>query len=63
MNSLKAILDVVAILLFGFAAFALCSGFGMLIGVVFLIFPWWGIVLGTLAGSLGVFLYLIGEKK
>ena len=62
MNSLKAILGVVVLLLFGFAAFVLCSGFGMLIGVVYLMFPWCGIIAGTLLGSVGVLLFL-SEKK
>ena len=62
MRDFKAILGIVVLLLFGFAAFVLCSGFGMLIGLVFLIFPLWGIMVGTLFGSVGVFLYLL-EKK
>lgn len=63
MNKLKAIGGIIELLVLGFLAFAACTGFGILIGFIFTIFPLWGIVLGTLTGSLGVFLYLIGEKK
>lgn len=63
MNKLKAIGGIIALLVLGFLAFAACTGFGILIGFIFTIFPLWGIVLGTLTGSLGVFLYLIGEKE
>lgn len=58
----KTVVGIIALLVLGFFTFAACTGFGMLIGVVFLIFPWWGIVLGTLLGSVGVVLYLL-EKK
>lgn len=59
----KTILGLLIILVLGFLAFAACTGFGILIGFIFTIFPLWGIVVGTLFGALGVFLYLIGEKK
>lgn len=58
----KTLLGILVLLVLGFFAFAACAGFGILIGFIFTIFPLWGIVVGTLAGSLGVFLYLIGEK-
>lgn len=63
MNKLKALAGIVALLVLGFFAFAACTGFGVLIGFIIIIFPWWGIVLGTLVGSLGVFLYLIECNK
>lgn len=59
----KTILGFLVILVLGFFAFAACTGFGILIGFIFTIFPLWGIITGTLFGALGVFLYLIGEKK
>lgn len=63
MNKLKVLAGIVALLVLGFFAFAACAGFGVLIGFIIIIFPWWGIVLGTLVGSLGVFLYLIEGNK
>lgn len=59
----KTLLGIIVLLVLGFLAFSACTGFGILIGFIFTIFPLWGIVLGTFTGSLGVFLYLIGEKK
>jgi uncharacterized membrane protein len=59
----KTVFGIIVLLVLGFFAFAACTGFGILIGFIFTIFPLWGIVLGTLAGSLGVFLCLIGEKR
>ena len=59
----KTVVGIIALLVLGFFAFAACTGFGVLIGFIIIIFPWWGIILGTLVGSLGVFLYLIEENK
>lgn len=52
----------ISLLILGFVAFAACAGFGALIGFIFVIFPVWQIVLGTILGSVGVLLYLM-EKK
>lgn len=63
MKHIKTIVGIICLLIMGFISFTLISGFGVLIGFVVIIFPTWQIVLGTLAGSVGVFLYMIGEKK
>lgn len=60
---IKTIVGVICLLTMGFLAFTLLTGFGVLIGFVLIIFPTWQIVLGTLVGSVGVLLYLLGEKK
>ncbi len=61
-EKLKFVLGVIILILLGFLAFAGCSGFGALIGFIFTIFPMWQIVLGTILGSVGVLLYLVGKK-
>lgn len=63
MKHIKTLVGIICLLILGFISFTLISGFGVLIGFVVVIFPTWQIVLGTLLGSVGVFLYLIGEKK
>lgn len=44
----KTVVGIIALLVLGFFAFAACTGFGVLIGFIIIIFPWWGIILGTL---------------
>ena len=61
-EKLKYFAGLIILVLLGFLAFVTCAGFGALIGFIFVIFPVWQIVLGTILGSVGVFLYLM-EKK
>lgn len=63
MKHTKTLAGIICLLIMGFISFTLISGFGVLIGFVVVIFPTWQIVVGTLFGSLGVFLYLIRDKK
>lgn len=53
---------LVILILIGFLAYCAVTGFGVMIGLIFVIFPVWQIVLGTILGSVGVLLYLM-EKK
>lgn len=61
-EKLKFVCGLIILILLGFLAFTTCAGFGALIGFIFVIFPVWQIVLGTIIGSVGVLLYLL-EKK
>lgn len=61
-EKLKTLLGLIILILLGFLAFAACAGFGAMIGFIFMNFPVWQIVLGTILGSVGVLLYLM-EKK
>jgi hypothetical protein len=63
MKYIKILASVICLLVMGFFAFTLFTGFGVLIGFIVSIFPTWQIVIGTLVASVGVFLHLIGEKK
>lgn len=62
-DSLKRILGIALLLLLGFLSFAICTGVGVLVAFVCIIFPLWQIVLGTVLGSIGVFLYLMEKYK
>lgn len=61
-EKLKFVLGLIILILLGFLAFSACVGFGALIGFIFVTFPVWQIVLGTILGSVGVLLYFM-EKK
>jgi hypothetical protein len=61
-EKLKFTLGLLILILLGFLAFCLVSGVGVLIGFTIILFPVWQILLGTILGSVGVFLYLM-EKK
>jgi uncharacterized membrane protein len=63
MEKYKFWIGIVVLLVLGFFAFVACAGFGMLIGFVFLVFPLWQIIAGTLVGSVGALLYILGDKK
>lgn len=63
MKYLKRLIDIVCLLVMGFIAYCAVTGFGILIAMVLVIFPAWQVVLGTLLGSLGVFLHLIRKKS
>lgn len=63
MKHLKTLLGIVRLLIMGLIAYCAATGFGIIIALVLIIFPTWQIVLGTLLGSAGVFLYLIGKKS
>jgi hypothetical protein len=45
----------------GFIACVLCAGLGMLIAFTFIVFPVWQIIIGTVLGSIAVYLHLIGK--
>mgnify|MGYP007127615894 CR=1 FL=1 len=62
-EKLKFVLGLIILILLGFLAFCLLSGVGVLIGFTIIIFPVWQIVLGTILGSVGVFLYLMEKSK
>lgn len=49
----------------GFLLFALVSGIGYMIALVFLLHSWWYITVGTLMGMVAVFLILLDlhDKK
>ncbi len=61
-EKLKYAGGLIILILLGFLAYCAVTGFGVMIGFIFVIFPMWQIVLGTILGSVGVFLYLM-EKK
>lgn len=61
-EKLKVIGGLIILILLGFLAYCAVTGFGVMIGFIFVILPVWKIVLGTILGSVGVFLYLM-EKK
>ena len=63
MKHLKTILGIAYLLVMGFIAYCIVTGFGIIVAQILFIFPTWQIVLGTLIGSIGVFLYLIGKKS
>lgn len=58
-------LGLLILTVLGFLLFALVSGIGYLIALVFLLHSWWYIILGTIAGMIAVFLILLGlhDKK
>lgn len=62
MKQLKTLLGIACLLAMGFTAYCAVTGFGIIIALVLIIFPTWQIVLGTLLGSVGVFLCLFGRK-
>lgn len=62
MKYAKRLLGIVCLLVMGFIAYILTTGFGILVALTLIIFPTWQIVLGTLLGSVWVFLYLTGKK-
>lgn len=53
-------LGLIILTVLGFLLFTLVSGIGYLIALVFLIYSWWYIILGTLLGMVAVFLILLG---
>ena len=61
-EKLKYFGGLIILIILGFLAFCAVSGIGVLIGFTIKIFPVWQIVLGTILGSVGVFLHLM-EKK
>lgn len=61
-EKLKYAGGLIILVLLGFLAYCAVTGFGFIIGLIFVIFPIWQIVLGTILGSVGVFLYFM-EKK
>lgn len=61
-EKLKFILGLTLLTLLGFLAYCVVTGFGVIIAFIFVLFPVWQILLGTILGSVGVFLYLIKEQ-
>lgn len=61
-EKLKYVGGLIILILLGFLAYCTVTGFGVIISFIFVIFPVWQIVLGTILGSVGVFLYLIKEQ-
>lgn len=61
-EKLKYLGGLIILILLGFLAFAACTAFGVMIGLTFVIFPVWQIVLGTILGSVGVFLYWMDKR-
>lgn len=61
-EKLKFTLGLIILILLGFLAYCAVTGFAVMIGLIFVIFPVWQIVLGTILGSVGVLLYLMGKK-
>lgn len=62
-DNLKRVLGILILLFLGFLSFAICTGFGVLVAFVCIIFPVWQIAVGTILGSVGVFLYLLGKDN
>lgn len=58
----KRVCGIVCILVMGFLAYCAVTGFGVLIGIILVIFPTWQIVLGTGLGSVCVFIYLVSKE-
>ena len=63
MKYFKRLLGVICLLVMGFIAYCAVTGFGILIAMILIIFPAWQVVLGTLLGSVGVFLHLTRKKS
>lgn len=62
MSYFKRLLGIVCILVMGFLAYCAVTGFGVLIGLILVIFPTWQIVLGTVLGTVCVSIYLLSKK-
>lgn len=62
-EKLKFVGGLIILIFLGFLAYCAVTGFGVMIGFIFVIFPVWQIVLGTILGSVGVFLYLLEKSK
>lgn len=58
-EKLKFVGGLIILILLGFLSYCAVTGSIIMIGLIFTIFPMWQIVLGTILGSVGVFLYLI----
>jgi len=61
MKYLKTLIGLLCLLVMGFIGCVLCAGLGMLIAFTFVVFPIWQIAIGTILGSIGVYLHLIGK--
>lgn len=61
-EKLKYFGGLIILILLGFLVYCVVTGVGVMIGFIFVIFPVWQIVLGTILGSVAVLLYLM-EKK
>lgn len=61
MKHVKTLVGILSLIVMGFIAYVLCSGLGVLIAFTFVVFPIWQIAIGTVLGSIGVYLHLIGK--
>lgn len=57
--SLKTILGIILLLVYGFVVFIVISSLGFVSEQLLSVMPWWHIVLGTLAGSVAVALHYV----
>lgn len=55
----KTLLGIAIWIVLGFLLYCLCAGMGIVAFFIFHYIPWYHIVLGTLAGCVVVFLYMI----
>jgi hypothetical protein len=58
MKKFKFAVGVVCLLIMGFIAYTLVTGFGILVALIFIVFPLWQIILGTVVGAVCILLHL-----
>lgn len=63
MSTTNRIVGIILLIFLGFLFFVLLTGLGFLIGFMFHVLSLWQIVVGTLLGSIAVFVYLMGNSK
>lgn len=63
MKHLKALLGIASLMIMGFIAYCVATGFVIIVALILIILPTWQVVLGTFLGSVSVFLYLIRNKS
>jgi hypothetical protein len=63
MSKLKVAVGFITLIVMGFLVYALCTGLGALVALIFMIVPVWQIIIGTLVGSVGVLIYLGMDDK
>lgn len=63
MKIAKGLLDIAIWIVLGFLLYCLCAGLGAVAFFIFHYMPWYHIFLGTLAGCVAVFLYIIADTK
>lgn len=62
---MKTFIGLLVLIVLGFIAFIILSGIGFMVALIFSVYPWWQILLGTLFGTAIVFIWLIekGDVK